>query len=90
MAGERADVVVVGAGTIGGWASVFAREAGAKRVLVLERETAGSGASSRAAGMVRAQGGTPDTVRLGAWSIGSTNASARATTPTRGSSAAGT
>ena len=70
MAGERADVVVVGAGTVGGWASVFAREAGAKRVLVLERETAGSGASSRAAGMVRAQGGTPDTVRLGAWSIG--------------------
>ena len=70
MAGERADVVVVGAGTIGGWASVFAREAGAKRVLVLERETAGSGASSRAAGMVRAQGGTPDTLRLGAWSIG--------------------
>ena len=29
----------------------------------------GGGASSRAAGMVRAQGGTPDTVRLGAWSI---------------------
>jgi sarcosine oxidase subunit beta len=48
---------------------VFAREAGAKRVVVLEREIAGSGASSRAAGMVRAQGGTPDTVRLGRWSI---------------------
>jgi sarcosine oxidase subunit beta len=69
MASERADVVVVGAGTIGGWASVFAREAGARRVIVLEREIAGSGASSRAAGMVRAQGGTPDTVRLGQWSI---------------------
>src|SRR3954447_22767057 len=69
MASERADVVIVGAGTIGGWASVFAREAGAKRVIVLEREIAGSGASSRAAGMVRAQGGTPDTVRLGQWSI---------------------
>jgi len=69
MARERADVVVVGAGTIGGWASVFMREAGAKRVVVLEREIAGSGASSRAAGMVRAQGGTPDTVRLGQWSI---------------------
>ena len=66
---ETADVVIVGAGTVGGWASVFAREAGAKRVVVLERETAGSGASSRAAGMVRAQGGTPDTVRLGSWSI---------------------
>ncbi len=69
MARETADVVIVGAGTVGGWASVFAREAGAGRVVVLERETAGSGASSRAAGMVRAQGGTPDTVRLGSWSI---------------------
>jgi sarcosine oxidase subunit beta len=69
MARETADVVIVGAGTVGGWVSVFAREAGARRVVVLERETAGAGASSRAAGMVRAQGGTPDTVRLGAWSI---------------------
>lgn len=70
MERDSADVVIVGAGTVGGWASVFAREAGARRVVVLERETAGSGASSRAAGMVRAQGGTPDTVRLGSWSIG--------------------
>jgi sarcosine oxidase subunit beta len=69
MPTEHADVVIVGAGTVGGWASVFAREAGAKRVVVLEREVAGIGASSRAAGMVRAQGGTPDTVRLGQWSI---------------------
>jgi glycine/D-amino acid oxidase-like deaminating enzyme len=69
MARETADVVIVGAGTVGGWASVFAREAGAGHIVVLERETAGSGASSRAAGMVRAQGGTPDTVRLGSWSI---------------------
>ena len=67
--GESADLVVVGAGTVGGWASVFASEAGLKKVVVLERETVGGGASSRAAGMVRAQGGTPDTVRLGAWSI---------------------
>src|SRR5215213_10575335 len=57
MAREHADVVIVGAGTVGGWASVLARE------------SAGIGASSRAAGMVRAQGGTPDTVRLGQWSI---------------------
>src|SRR6476620_5697029 len=70
MARERADLVVVGAGTIGGWASVFAREAGLRDVVVLEREQAGSGASGRAAGMVRAQGGTPYTVRLGSWSIG--------------------
>src|SRR5512132_3735553 len=69
MPQEHADVVIVGAGTVGGWASVFARQAGAKKVVVLEREVAGVGASSRAAGMVRAQGGTPDTVRLGQWSI---------------------
>lgn len=67
--GESADLVVVGAGTVGGWASVFASEAGLKKVVVLEADVVGGGASSRAAGMVRAQGGTPDTVRLGAWSI---------------------
>lgn len=66
---ERADLVVVGAGTIGGWASVFARADGAGRVVVLERGLAGMGASSRAAGIVRAQGGTPATVALGRWSI---------------------
>jgi glycine/D-amino acid oxidase-like deaminating enzyme len=66
---DRADLVVVGAGTIGGWASYFARTAGAARVVVLERNVAGSGASSRAAGIVRAQGGTPATVALGRWSI---------------------
>jgi sarcosine oxidase subunit beta len=66
---ERADLVVVGAGTIGGWASVFAAANGARRVLVLEDGLAGLGASSRAAGIVRAQGGTPTTVALGRWSI---------------------
>ncbi len=66
---DRADLVVVGAGTIGGWASVFAKAAGVGRVVVLERGLAGMGASSRAAGIVRAQGGTPATVALGRWSI---------------------
>lgn len=66
---ERADLVVVGAGTIGGWTSYFARGSGAGRVVVLERGRAGDGASSRAAGMVRAQGGTPVAVKLGRWSI---------------------
>ena len=67
--GASADLVIVGAGTVGGWASVFASEAGAGRVVVLEREIAGIGASIRAAGMVRSQGGSPDTVRLGTESI---------------------
>ena len=66
---DTADLVVVGAGTIGGWASVFAKEHGAERVVVLEKGEAGQGASSRAAGIVRAQGGTPETVALGMWSI---------------------
>ncbi|MGH2680608.1 MAG: NAD(P)/FAD-dependent oxidoreductase [Actinomycetota bacterium] len=66
---DTADLVVVGAGTIGGWASVFAKELGAGRVVVLEQGEAGKGASSRAAGIVRAQGGTPETVALGRWSI---------------------
>jgi sarcosine oxidase, subunit beta len=66
---DRADVVVVGAGTVGGWASYFAKREGAGRVVVLERGLAGQGASSRAAGIVRAQGGTPTTVALGRWTI---------------------
>src|SRR5581483_6589567 len=66
---ESADLVVVGAGTIGSWASYFAKTDGAGRVVVLERGRAGDGASSRAAGIVRAQGGTPAAVALGRWSI---------------------
>jgi sarcosine oxidase subunit beta len=66
---DRADLVVVGAGTVGGWASVFAAASGIGRVVVVERGIAGVGASSRAAGIVRAQGGTPATVALGRWSI---------------------
>ena len=66
---DRADLVVVGAGTVGGWASVLAAADGIGRVVVLERGLVGMGASSRAAGIVRAQGGTPATVALGRWSI---------------------
>jgi sarcosine oxidase subunit beta len=66
---DRADLVVVGAGTVGGWASYFAKTDGLGRVVVLEKALAGQGASSRAAGIVRAQGGTPATVALGRWTI---------------------
>jgi len=67
---DSADLVVVGGGTIGGWASYFAASSlGRGRVIVLERGQVGDGASSRAAGIVRAQGGTPATVALGRWSI---------------------
>jgi sarcosine oxidase subunit beta len=62
---EHADLVVVGAGTVGGWLSVFAREAGCARVVVVDQGLAGYGSSIRAAGMVRTQGGTPTAVHLG-------------------------
>ena len=61
--------MVVGGGTIGGWASYFAKADGTDRVVLLERNLVGQGASSRAAGVVRAQGGTPATVGLGRWTI---------------------
>jgi sarcosine oxidase, subunit beta len=61
------DAVVVGGGTIGGWAAAFLAEAGLS-VILLEAETLGAGASSRAAGMVRAQGGTEAAIRLGLFS----------------------
>jgi sarcosine oxidase subunit beta len=65
---SSADLVIVGAGTVGGWAAVMAREDGAGRVVVLETGLAGHGASQRAAGMVRTQGGTPTAVDLGRFS----------------------
>ena len=63
-----ADAVVVGGGTIGGWCAYFLRRAGLDRVVLLEKGLLGQGASSRAAGVVRVQGGTPTAVRLGQWS----------------------
>jgi sarcosine oxidase, subunit beta len=69
MARDTADIVVIGAGAIGGWAAYLAANDGAGRVVVLDKGLAGQGASSRAAGMVRAQGGTAATIALGRWSI---------------------
>ena len=63
----RADAVVVGGGTVGGWCASFLRSAGLDRVVVVEQGVLGCGASSRAAGMVRGQGGTPVAVVLGTW-----------------------
>lgn len=63
-----ADVVVVGGGTVGAWCAYFLRRSGARRVVLLEKGVLGQGASSRAAGIVRSQGGTPTAVRLAEWS----------------------
>jgi sarcosine oxidase subunit beta len=65
---RTAGAVVVGGGTIGAWAAWFLTRAGIGDVVVVERDTLGQGASSRAAGMVRAQGGTEAAVRLGMFS----------------------
>jgi sarcosine oxidase subunit beta len=65
---RAADAVVVGGGTIGAWCAWFLRRSGVDNVVLLEARTLGSGASSRAAGMVRAQGGTETAVRLGLYS----------------------
>jgi sarcosine oxidase subunit beta len=67
-AADAADAVVVGGGTVGAWCAWFLRQAGLDRVVLLEKRTLGQGASSRAAGIVRTQGGTPWAVRLGEWS----------------------
>jgi sarcosine oxidase subunit beta len=62
---DNADVVVVGGGTVGAWTAVLLAESGVGHVVLLEASTLGDGASSRAAGMVRAQGGTETAIRLG-------------------------
>jgi sarcosine oxidase subunit beta len=63
-----ADAVVVGGGTVGAWCAYFLRRSGLDRVILVEKRTLGQGASSRAAGVVRTQGGTSWAVRLGEWS----------------------
>ena len=65
---DTADAVVVGGGTVGAWCAYFLRESGVDRVVLLEKDRLGQGASSRAAGVIRTQGGTPWAVRLGEWS----------------------
>jgi sarcosine oxidase, subunit beta len=65
---KTADAVVVGGGTVGAWCAYFLRRAGLENVVLIEKGVLGQGASSRAAGVVRVQGGTPEAVRLGQWS----------------------
>jgi sarcosine oxidase subunit beta len=65
---KTAEAVVVGGGTVGAWCAYFLRRAGLDNVVLIEKGALGQGASSRAAGVVRVQGGTPEAVRLGRWS----------------------
>ena len=65
---ESADAVVVGGGTIGAWCAYFLKRSGLDRVVLVEKDQLGQGASSRAAGIVRSQGGTRWAVELAEWS----------------------
>jgi sarcosine oxidase, subunit beta len=68
LGGSTADALVVGGGTVGAWCAYFLRRSGVGRVVLIDGSTLGQGASSRAAGIVRSQGGTPTAVRLAEWS----------------------
>jgi sarcosine oxidase subunit beta len=52
---ERADVVIVGGGAMGASVAWHLRELGVDDVVLLERDTLGSGSTSKSAGGVRAQ-----------------------------------
>lgn len=61
---ERADVVIVGGGIIGASIAYHLATKGVRDVVVLERDTLGSGSTSRNAGGVRLQFSTEVNVRL--------------------------
>ena len=62
--GRRWDAIIVGAGIAGLGAAWALRKAGLQRVLVLERNVVGGGASSRGTGSVHVQRWTETDVRL--------------------------
>ncbi|MEV7506863.1 FAD-binding oxidoreductase [Streptomyces sp. NPDC089922] len=65
----EAEVVVIGGGVIGTSIAFHLAEAGVRDVVLLERDTLGSGSTSKAAGGVRAQFSDSVNVRLGARSL---------------------
>jgi sarcosine oxidase subunit beta len=58
MLPRTADIVIIGAGAIGSSIAYHLAKRGARDVVVLERETVGSGSTSKAAGGIRVQFGT--------------------------------
>jgi sarcosine oxidase subunit beta len=58
------DCVIVGGGNLGLWTAYHLAGHG-MRVAICEQHWAGSGATSRSAGMIRQQGGTETAIRLG-------------------------
>jgi sarcosine oxidase subunit beta len=64
MLPSSADIVIVGGGAIGCSIAYQLSRRGANNVVVLERETLGSGSTSKAAGGIRAQFGTETEIRF--------------------------
>jgi sarcosine oxidase subunit beta len=58
MIPKTADIVIVGAGAVGASIAYHLARRGVRDVVVLERETVGSGSTSKAAGGIRVQFGT--------------------------------
>jgi len=63
------EIVIVGGGNLGLWTAYHLARRGFGRIAVCERYWAGFGATSRSAGMIRAQGGSETAVKLGHWSL---------------------
>jgi sarcosine oxidase, subunit beta len=62
------EVLIVGGGNLGLWSAYYLAKRGVSRIAVCERYTAGFGATSRSAGVVRQQGGSETAAKLGRWS----------------------
>lgn len=69
MTPDRASVVVIGGGVVGVSVAFHLAEAGVADVVLLERDTLGSGSTCRAAGGVRAQFSDELNIALGARSL---------------------
>ncbi len=61
-------LIIVGAGNLGLWTAHALARRGFGRIAVCERAWAGSGATTRSAGVVRQQGGSETAIKLGIWS----------------------
>jgi sarcosine oxidase subunit beta len=67
---QTADIVIVGGGIVGSSIAYHLVEAGAKNVLVIERESAqGKGSTGKSMGGVRAQFSTPVNIQMSLYSI---------------------
>jgi len=62
------DLIIIGAGNLGLWTAHELARRGFGRIAVCERTWAGSGATTRSAGVVRQQGGSETAIKLGIWS----------------------